>query len=284
MRLMPPHSIPIPNLLQQIPTPPEQLFHAGAPLGDLLARPRVAIVGSRMVTPYGKQITTELAGKLAEHGIVIISGLALGVDGLAHQAALDVGGLTIAVLPTPLDTIAPPTHWRLAKRILDQGGALLSEYAPGEQSYKYNFVNRNRLVSGLADVLLITEAATKSGSLHTAEFALQQGREVMAVPGNITSRTSAGTNNLIKQGATPVTSCIDVLHALGLESNQTNQKVRGRNENEQTVLDLLQKGTQDGEKLLAQSKLSVSVFNQILTMLEITGKIRPLGANQWSIY
>ncbi|HEY5442387.1 MAG TPA: DNA-protecting protein DprA, partial [Candidatus Saccharimonadales bacterium] len=216
---------------------------------------------------------------------VIVSGLALGIDGLAHQAALDAGGLTIAVLPSPLETIVPATHRRLAQTILDQGGALVSEYAAGETPFKQNFIARNRLMAGLGQVLLITEAAEKSGSLHTARFALEQGKTVMAVPGNIGSRGSVGTNHLIKSGATPVTSYIDVLHALGLEPRQaTDRAVKGRNAHEQSLLDLLAQGVSDGEELLRRSGLTASAFNQALTMLEISSKVRTLGANHWSTY
>src|SRR5207244_4380589 len=136
----------------------------------------------------------------------------LGVDAVAHQAALDAGGLTIAVLPSPLEEIYPVSHRRLAMQILEKGGALISEFPEGTPAFRGNFIARNRLVSGLSDALLITEAAEKSGSLHTARFALEQGREVLAVPGNITSITSAGTNNLLKAGAAPVTSYEDVMY------------------------------------------------------------------------
>jgi DNA processing protein len=161
---------------------------------------------------------------------------------------------------------------------------LLSEYSPGEGTRKHHFIARNRLVAGLAQAVLITEAIEKSGSLHTARFALEQGKDVLAVPGNITSKTSVGTNNFIKAGATPVTSYLDVLHALGLEDEATaNREVRGRNQNEQTVIDLLSAGLSDGEQLLKQSSLAPSEFNQVMTMLEISDKIRPLTANQWSL-
>jgi DNA processing protein len=274
----------IPKVLQQIPSPPKQLFHAGTDLKSLLCRPRVAIVGSRSVSLYGRQITLQLAGQLSEQGVVIISGLALGVDGLAHQAALAAHGLTIAVLPGPLDNIAPPTHQQLAEQIIAQGGALLSEYPPGEFPAKQNFIARNRLVSGLADALLITEAAEKSGSLHTARFALEQGKEVMAVPGNITSATSVGTNNLLRSGATPVASCNDVLEVLGIANHATPASaVKGRNAHEQRVLDLMLTGLRDGEELLMGSQLTVQEFNQVLIMLELGGKIRSLGYNQWAI-
>lgn len=274
----------IPESLRQIASPPGVLFHSGAALTELLKRPRLAIVGSRNVSPYGKQVTLQLARELAEQGIVIISGLALGVDALAHQAALEADGLTIAVLPGPVEKIYPVTNTRLGEQILEQGGALLSEYAiDTPYAFKTNFVARNRLVAGLSQAILITEAAEKSGSLHTARFALEQGKDVMAVPGNITNIGSVGTNNLIKAGATPVTSYLDVLQVLGLENHQPATTVRRRNQHEQAVLDLLLRGVNDGEGLLKQSQLSVSEFNQVLTMLEIGGKIYALGANQWSL-
>ena len=241
-------------------------------------------MGSRGVSIYGRRVTEELAGKLAERGVVIISGLALGVDAAAHRSALDAGGLTIAVLPGPVDKIYPATNTALAEEILTKGGALISEYVTDEFAFKQNFIARNRLVAGLAQTVLITEAAEKSGSLHTARFALEQGKEVLAVPGNITSKTSVGTNNLIKAGATPVTSYTDVLHVLGLEGHtMPTGEIRGRNQHEQIVLDLMLNGVADGEQLLKRSGLSPSEFNQVLTMLELGGTVRPLGANQWSL-
>lgn len=274
-----------PEVLKQIPSPPKQLYHAGAPLEELMKRPRVAIVGTRKSTSYGMRVTQEIAGELAEQGIVIISGLALGIDAIAHQATVKAGGLAIAVLPCPLDNIVPVWNRRLASDILDNGGALVSEYENGLHPQKQFFIARNRLMSGLADVVLITEATEKSGSLHTANFALQQGREVLVVPGDIYKSGSVGANNLIKSGASVVTSANDVLHALGLEKHQTKARhVKGRNANEQAILDLLLQGVTAGQEILEGSKLEVSEFNQALTMLEISGKIRPLGANQWAIF
>jgi DNA processing protein len=273
-----------PEVLRHIPVSPKVLYHTGAPLSNLLKRPRVAIVGSRNVSSYGRQVTTQIAGQLAEQGVVIVSGLALGVDCIAHKAAVEAGGLAIAVLPGPLDRIVPSTNRWIAEAILAKNGALVSEYASGAHAYKQNFIARNRLMSGLAQIVLITEAAEKSGSLHTANFALQQGRDVLAVPGSIFSRGSVGTNNLIKTGAIPVTSYLDVMHVLGFEPHQTPiQSIKGRNTYEQTVLDLLMQGVSSGEELLDQSDLSASEFSQVLTMLEIGGKIRPLGANQWGL-
>jgi DNA processing protein len=273
-----------PQRLLTISSPPQKLFVRGANLDDLLIRPAVAIVGSRRITPYGRQVTYNLARELAEQGVVIISGLAIGVDSEAHRAALSVGGLTLAVLPRSLTNIYPATNSQLAQQIIDSGGALVSEYEYDDFAYKSNFVARNRIVTGLANVLVITEATEKSGSLHTAAFAMDHGQTVMAVPGPITSPNSAGTNNLLKSSVIPVTSIIDVLHALQVVPHGTKLlQVRGRNRNEQTVLDLLLTGIRDGNELLAASLLSTSQFNQVLTMLEISNKIRALGANQWAI-
>lgn len=274
-----------PEVLKNIASPPKQLYCAGADLGELLKLPRVAIVGTRNVTPYGELVTARLARELAEQGVVIISGLAIGVDALAHQAALDAGGLCIAVLPCPLDNIVPATNRELARRILDNGGALVSEYAPGIDPQKQYFIARNRLMSGLAQAVLITEGGEKSGAIHTANFAIDQGRDVLVVPGSITNSQAAGVHNLLKAGkAAAVTSYKDVLHVLDLKDHSTPaRQVRGRNAREQKLLDLMLQGISAGEVLLEHSGLGVIEFNQTLTMLEISDKIRPLGANHWAI-
>lgn len=242
------------------------------------------MVGSRGPSSYGKQVTALLARELAEQGVVIISGLALGVDALAHQAALDASGLTIAVLPTPVDNIYPRANHHLGERIVNNGGGLVSEYETAGPTYKQHFIARNRLVAGLSQAVLITEATEKSGSLHTARFAHKQGKPVLIVPGPITSKLSAGTNGLLKSGAQPVTCSEDVLHALGLTPHSTGlRQVRGRNPTEQQILDILLTGVTDAEDLLVKSGFSTSEFNQVLAMLEISGMIRPLGANHWSV-
>lgn len=279
-------SVEFPQKLLALPDAPKELYVLGANLDELLTRPAVAIVGSRKVTAYGKTVTARLAGELARAGVVVVSGLAIGVDGIAHRAALEAGGLTLAVLPSALDQIYPANHHQLARQIVEKGGALISEYPEGAQiAYKSNFIARNRIVSGLSDAVLITEAAEKSGTLHTADFALQQGIEVLAVPGNITSPTSAGTNNLIKAGATIITSVDDVFQVLGIKpaNQQKTAAPRGSTPEEQLVLDLLFGGTQAGDMLLEASKLDIRQFNQTLTMLEIRGHIRPLGNNRWAL-
>jgi DNA processing protein len=271
-----------PEPLRHISSPPKELFVTDT-LEELLLRPRVAIVGSRNVTIYGRNVTTKLAAELAGQGVVIVSGLALGVDAIAHRAAIEAGGLTMAVLPGPIETIYPASHRGLAEAILRHGGTLVSEYPAGSLPFKTNFVARNRIVAGLCDALLITEAAEKSGSLHTARFALEQGKDVLAVPGNITSPTSVGTNNLIKAGAIPVTSVADVLDALDLKPAIKARTIKGANPSEQLIIDLLSQDISDGAELLLKSGLEIGEFNQTLTMLEITGKIRSLGANRWAL-
>jgi len=256
----------------------------GCNVNELLLRPCITIVGSRKVSAYGRIVTTQLTEGLAKAGLVIISGLALGVDSISHMSALNAGGQTIAVLPCGLDRIYPTRHRELARRILAQGGALVSEYPEDSDIYPSNFIARNRLESGMSDAVLVTEAAEKSGTLHTARFALEQGKDVLAVPGNITSPTSAGTNNLIKSGATPVTSVNDILHVFGLAlSAATPRPPTSSDPHEQLVLNLLFSGIYGGSELLKGSKLAVSLFNQTLTMLEIRGQIRPLGNNRWGL-
>ncbi|HUC90332.1 MAG TPA: DNA-processing protein DprA [Patescibacteria group bacterium] len=274
----------IPAKLRQIPQPPNQLFILGNNLDKLLSQPCVTIVGSRKVTTYGKAVTTQLTRELAKAGVTIISGLALGVDSIAHQAALDVGGSTVAVLPSGLDYIYPASHRGLARQIKEQGGALVTEYNTNTPIYPVNFIRRNRITSGLGDALLITEATEKSGTLHTARFALEQGKDVFAVPGNITSPTSNGTNNLIKSGAALVTKVDDILNTLGIKTGDNKRKVpTSANPNEQILLDLLFSGVSDGTELLTKSSLGISLYNQTLTMLEIRDRIRPLGNNHWAL-
>jgi len=227
-------------------------------------------------------VTQKLGMELVRIGVVIISGLALGIDSIAHRGALEAGGTTVAVLPTPLDTIYPPSHNQLARQIVQRGGTLISEYSSGSISFKANFIARNRIVSGLADILLITEAAAKSGSLHTARFALEQGKTVMAVPGNITSLGSEGCNNLIKSGAQPVTDVEDVIFALGLKLAKTkpNQHFHGSPQ-EKTLLNLIADGQRNQDELAASAGLEPAELNHALTMLEISGYIRPGGGGHW---
>ena len=264
--------------------PPELLHITGAPLQDWIHLPKVGIVGSRKVSAYGRTVTQRLASELAGQGILIISGLALGVDSIAHAAALDAGGRTVAVLPGPVETIYPRSHDQLGKRIAAHGGSLVSEYPDGTPAMKHNFIERNRIIAALSDVLLITEAAEASGSLHTARFANELNKIVAAVPGNITSPTSMGSNALLKNGAATITCAADVLALLNLTDKTMQVIQQGSNDAEQCILDLLASGIVDGDELHIKSELPIQLFNQAIAMLEITGKIRSLGSNQWSLH
>lgn len=278
-----PKAQPYLQIVETIAKSPKRLYFTGTLPEQRL--PTVAIVGSRKVTSYGKEIAYRLSYDLAASGVVIVSGLALGIDGIAHQAALDAKGKTIAVLGNALPGIYPSTHSHLARSIIEGGGALLSEYEPGLPTMRHHFLERNRIVSGLCDVLLVVEAAARSGTLSTAAYALEQGKEVAAVPGNITSPMSAGCNNLIKQGAYPVTEAGDVIRLLGLEERFPEQAelLFSGSEEEVMLLKLLRDGIRDGHELHAASKLTPEAYGQALTMLEINGRIRPLGANQWAL-
>ena len=271
-----------PESLRTISQPPKQIYTLTNNWEDILCRPKVAIVGSRKVTPYGIATTKQIASELALAGVVIISGLAYGVDALAHQAALDAGGITVAILPTALDAIYPRRHTQLARTIVENRGALISEYDSGSTPFKWNFVERNRIVSGFADILVVTEAAAKSGTLHTADFALDQGREVFAVPGNITSPTSEGTNNLIKAGAQPLTSTQDILVYLGI-TGQKRRLPTSSDPVEQAILDSLIEGFTDTKAIQVRINTPIQRLNQALTMLEIKGVIENTGSNQWRI-
>jgi DNA processing protein len=270
-----------PQVLKDISGPPKQLFWTGSNPSEWLDRPRVAVVGSRKASAYGREVTTRLTSELARAGVVIISGLALGIDSVAHKGALEAGGITVAVLPTPLQQIYPVGHLNLARQISSQKGTLLSEYAKGAEVYRNNFIERNRIVSGLADILLITEAAVNSGSLHTARFALDQGKTVMVVPGNITSLESEGCNNLIKSGALPVTQVGDIFFELKLNPEKLVSRMFNGSEEEQAVLTLIQQGITEQEELTMVTKLGAAKISQILTVLEINGYIRPQGGGNW---
>jgi DNA processing protein len=273
-----------PPQLLTIASPPRELFILSDNWQELLGKPMLTVVGSRHISPYGRAVIDTIVRKVAASGVTIVSGLALGTDSVAHQAALDGGGTTIAVLPCGLDTIYPSSHRQLAADILKQGGAIISEYPPKTIPFKPNFIARNRIVSGLGRGVLITEAAPKSGTLHTASFALEQGKEVMAVPGPITSPTSAGCNQLIRTGATPITCAEDVFEALKLRINAAPEHTfTAKNPAEYVILTLIQKGIHDGEHIYKQSKLDFSTYQQTLSMLEITGCIKSTGGDTWAL-
>lgn len=249
--------------------------------------PVLAIVGTRKPTKYGEKIAYELAYEAAKRGAVVVSGLAYGIDSIAHRGALDAGGVTVAVLGTPIDQIYPRAHLGLAEKIVETGGCIMSEIAPGEEFWpKTSFLQRNRLISGLADVVVIPEAAERSGSLNTAAHALEQGKEIFAVPGDILRPQSKGCNRLIRQGAMPYLEASDVLDLLfPPEKKPKRQQVSliGDTDAETAILAALMAGVDDGEEILERTGLGAAEFGRSVTMLEIKGRVRGLGMNRWGL-
>lgn len=246
--------------------------------------PTVAIVGSRKPTAYGRSVNQQITGELARHGIIIVSGLALGHDGLAHRACLDAGGTTVAVQGNGLNRIYPHSNQALAQRIVGGGGLIISEYPPAQPVMPHQFLERNRLISALADVVVVIEAGERSGTLNTASHALAQGKDVMAVPGNINSPLSAGCNRLIAEGATPILSAQDILdhlHITTAEQTKKTNRIHFDSAEAQVLYNLILSGINDGEELLTKSQLPSAEFSMALTMLELNGYIQALGGNKW---
>lgn len=209
----------LPPLLSAIYDPPPRLYVRGGADEQVLARPAVAVVGARACSAYGAQVARRLGRDLAAAGLVVVSGLARGVDGEAHRGALEAGGLTVAVLGCGIDRDYPAAHAELARRIRERG-LVVSEYEPGVEPAPWRFPARNRIIAGLCAATAVVEARERSGALITADLALEEGRDVLAVPGEITSSLSRGTNALLKLGATPCTSAQDVLELFGIEEQR----------------------------------------------------------------
>lgn len=268
-----------PYKLAEISDPPAKLYYRGK-LPDKQAT-TIAIIGTRKPTAYGIAVTQQLAHGLASRGAIIISGLALGIDSIAHKACLDGGGITAAVLPAGVDKPYPRTHTTLADRIIDSGGCLISEYPVHTEPRKHHFLARNRLVSGLSDAVIVTEASQRSGTMSTVAHALSQGKDVYAVPGPITSPQSRGCNQLIAQGATPIVDVNDFLDIIAPQQNEMT--THAYSQNELIIIKLIKQGVGDGDELLSSSQLDAAVFQQTMTLMEIRGSIHALGANQWRL-
>lgn len=267
-----------PVLLKQIPAPPSVLYLRGSlSSGDERA---VGIVGTRRLTPYGREVTAALAGDLAAAGVTVVSGLARGIDGIAHQAAIQAGGRTIAVLGCGPDVIYPPEHRGLAERII-ANGALLSEYPPGRQPDAQNFPARNRLISGLSLGVVVVEAPERSGALITADFAADQGRDVFAVPGSVLADSSAGNNRLLRDGARLVRTAADVLEDLGLDAGPDADAVQQAlplDESERRLLAVLTREPQHIDEVAALADVPINEASAYLTILELNGLVRNAGA------
>lgn len=272
-----------PKLLKEIYDPPVILFYKGEILDS--DKKAVAVVGTRKMTSYGKLVTEKLTKELVEFGITIVSGLARGVDTEAHRSAISTNGRTLAVLGGGLNYIFPPENIELAKKISSDFGAVISEFPPDHPSLPGNFPARNRIISGLSRGVLVTEAAEDSGSLITARLALEQGRDVFAVPGPITSDLSKGPSLLIKQGAKLVTSAEEILEELGMEQTQvTKVKNQGNlklNEIEMKILKNLENENKHIDDLCRELNLPAAVISSSLIKMEIVGFIKNLGGGNY---
>ena len=269
--------------LRNIYHPPPVLYLRGS-----LARSdewAVAVVGTRRVTAYGKEAARRIAGELASAGVTVVSGMARGVDSAAHKAALDAGGRTIAVLGCGVDLAYPTENRRLMKRIIEQG-AVLSEYSLGTPPEARNFPPRNRVISGLSLGVVVVEAGKRSGALITADFAVEQGRDVFAVPGNMFNSASQGCNRLIQQGAKLVLNVEDILEELNLNlmSQQLElQAIVPENETESLLLQLLSSEPLHVDEIVHRADLSISEASSTLAMMELKGMVRQVGGMNYVI-
>ncbi len=262
-----------PRYLLEIAQPPPVLYFIGEinPADDLA----IAIVGTRNVTKYGRQITRDTAAYMAGNGITVVSGLARGVDGIAHQAAIEAGGRTFAVLGSGVDVIYPPDHRKLAREI-SQHGALISDYPPGTKPDGINFPPRNRIISGLSRGTVVIEAGERSGALITAKFALEQGRDIFAVPGSVLSQMSKGTNQLIAEGATPMTNPVIITDTLNLARTGKERKTEKIDISpiEQNILRILGDESMHIDEICARTSLSIEKLTAELTMMELKGVVQ----------
>lgn len=281
-----------PALLREIYTPPMLLYVNGDV--ELLTRPSIAIVGSRAATSYGLKIGRRLGAGLAAHGLNVVSGLALGVDAAAHASALEAGGITVAVLGCGLDVPYPRRNLALARRIADRG-VIVSEYPLGTQPEAFRFPARNRIISGLALGVVVVEAAERSGSLITARLAMDEGREVFAIPGRVDSATSAGTHSLLQQGAKLVYKLDDIL--VELSAHLTDfQPASGKEENDQgdmagveltpeerSIMKILEPYPSHIDAIIDGAGVKAAKVQEILLMLELKGVVESLSGSQYRL-
>lgn len=278
-------TVTVKTKLSRLKKPPKDLSVLGTKLTVYDKKTVVAIVGTRKITPYGKLITHRFAEELARVGIVVVSGLAIGVDAFAHKATLEAGGLTIAVLPSGVDNVYPAVNRQTAAKILATGGSLVSEYPSKHQPRVAEFLERNRIIAALSDLVLIPEAASHSGSLNTANHAKTMGIPVAVIPGNITSPMSMGTNQLLKTGALAVTEPRDVLNIVGInpQKSQLSLNLSGRNEAEISVLKQIEAGIIGADEIQEAAKLDTADFQTALTILEIDGLIYQTENGNWQL-
>jgi len=266
-----------PPLLKQIYDPPALLYYRGQLINN---QPLLAIVGTRKISAYGIQVIKDLIPPLCQYQLVTVSGLALGVDALVHQKTIQANGQTMAVLGSGLDdeNLYPSSNRFLAKQIITNGGAIISEYPPGTLPLKQHFPRRNRIISGLTSGVLVIEGDIESGSLITAASALEQNREVMAVPGSIYSANSTGPNQLIKQGAHMITHYRDILEILDLqEISATSQPAAPTDPQQKIIWDILSSEPITVDELIRQTGLNAAIINMHLSLLELNNLVHKMA-------
>ena len=261
----------LPTLLRAIHDPPPKLHLRGDADPAILAEPAVALVGARACSPYGAQVARMLGRELAAAGLVVVSGLARGIDAEAHRGALEADGVTVAVLGCGIDRDYPAAHAQLARRICERG-LVVSEYEPGVEPAPWRFPARNRIIAGLCAATVVVEARERSGALITADFALEEGREVLVVPGEITSALSAGTNALLRLGATAVTCAADILELYGIEPEPAQrQEVSAP---AAAVLGVIaERGQASGDEVVRASGLDTAAAVAAIAELELAGLV-----------
>jgi len=265
-----------PQRLADIKKPPEKLFYEGD-LNSSIFTQCLGVVGTRQMTDYGQEVADKLIRPVAKAGITIVSGFMYGIDAAAHRACLEVGGKTIAVLGCGIDIVRPKRHLELKQRIIDSGGLMVSELPDDHPAFRWTFVKRNRIISGLSQAVLVIEAPKKSGSLITADFAFEQGRQVLAVPGPGTSTVTEGTSALIKKGASLVSSPDDILKALGVSIENTdkgfNREVGELPSQERLVFASLRKSNMSIDRLSRELQLPAGEIGQAISMLSLKGLV-----------
>lgn len=276
-----------PKLLAQSKNPPFILYIKGTfRFNDLNHLSTVGVVGTRKITSYGREVTQLLTNELVQAGCAIVSGLAFGVDAVAHKSAIDSGGKTIAVLGSGIDICHPTTNLPLYNSIIQGHGAIVSEYPLGEPPSKGSFPSRNRIIAGLSQAVVVTEGAEDSGALITASNAASLQRPVFAVPGPITSRLSKGPFKLLQKGAKLVTSAEDILDELGLKGvkrDKGDKRVRGDTPEEQKIIDLLQNESLHFDEIVRKTGLHSANLSVLLSMMEMKGLIKSLDSHTFSL-
>lgn len=274
-----------PELLRQISDAPPVLYVKSRKPGEVFSNLALAVVGTRKITVYGRQVTEILVRDLVLAGLTIISGMARGVDSVAHQTALEAGGQTIAVLGSGVEVVYPPENKKLYEEIIEKG-AVISEFPPQFPALPGNFPSRNRIISGLSLGVLVTEATEDSGSLITASCAADQGREVFAVPGPITSPQTKGTSELIKKGAKLVSSVQDVLDELDIKTRlkkEEGKRVLPGSKEEEAILVILESEVMHFDEIVRQSRMETAIVGSLLTLMEIKGLIKNFGNGEYGL-